>query len=158
MSKILWLVTCISILMVAFSCSTKLEIANETSFTLDLISWIDEDGDTHWFGRDMVWDNVLQTYVQGMYPGSSEERKVDPGVSPVYFWFAAEGPEYRTIDWVIVEKNKHESYSLTDNTLVVEAGMKVTKPLNDISVSVLTTTKEDIEKRHEDYMKMRIEK
>lgn len=96
------------------SCTTKLRIANESSFALDLISWSDENGKVYFFGRDWVYDYILGYQIMGMYPGSSDEKSVEPGCCPVYFWFAAGGPEYRTNEYVIVEKWKNETFALTD--------------------------------------------
>ncbi|KKK59305.1 hypothetical protein LCGC14_3035740 [marine sediment metagenome] len=44
MKKVTIIIFVFSSIIFFFSC-TKLEITNNTSFDLDLISWIDEDGD-----------------------------------------------------------------------------------------------------------------
>ncbi len=146
----------ISFLMIAtfFSC-TKLTISNNTSFDLDLISWIDEDGTTHWFGTDRVYDYVLYMYLDGMHPGSSDEQDVDPGNSPIYFWFASGGPEYRTADLIEVEKRKRETYTLRDSTIVVEAGISSIKNyrLDKIAQSSQIMTEDSYNKRLDDYRK-----
>lgn len=157
MKKVTIIIIIFSSIIFFFSC-TKLEITNNTSFDLDLIQWIDEDGDTEWFGTDRVWDYVLNKYLDGMRPGGSDEKDVDPGDSPIYFWAAAGGPEWRTVDWIEVEKNKSESYTIHDSTLVVELGIASVKTykLSDVvKLSQMMTTEDNRNKRIDKYMQMK---
>jgi hypothetical protein len=157
MIKITCFLISIFMLFIVFSCSTKLEIANDTSYTLDLISWYDQDGTAYWFGRDWVWDYVLYEYVPGLYPGSSDEQSVEPGDSPIYFFFADGGPEYRTVDFISVDKNEKESYILTDYTTVIEAGGQ-SATINEMSALISTTSIGDKNRRLQEYNKMKTEK
>ncbi len=152
MKKVIIVVTSFLMIAAFFSC-TKLTISNNTSFDLDLIRWIDEDGETYWFGTDRVYDYVLYMYLDGMHPGSSDEQDVDPGNSPIYFWFASGGPEYRTVDWIEVEKRKHEKFTIKDSTLVYEAGISDVKTyrLDKIAQSSQIMTEDSHNKRLETY-------
>ena len=157
MKKVTIIIIVFSSIIFFFSC-TKLEITNNTSFDLDLISWIDEDGDTEWFGTDRVYDYVLYEYLDGMRPGGSDENDVDPGNSPIYFWAAAGGPEWRTVDYIEVEKWKSESYTIRDSTLVYELGISSVKTYklgNVVKSSQMMTTKDDQNKRIDTYMQMK---
>ncbi len=157
MKKVTIIIFVFSSIIFFFSC-TKLEITNNTSFDLDLIRWIDEDGDTERFGTDRVWDYVLDQYLDGMRPGGSDEKDVDPGDSPIYFWFAAGGPEYKTVDWIEVEKRKSESYTFRDSTVVVVSGISSVKTYklgNVVKSSQMMTTKDDQNKRIDTYMQMK---
>lgn len=145
----------ISMIVVIFfsSCTTKLRIANESSFTLDLISWSDENGRVYWFGRDWVYDSVLGFYIEGMYPGSSDEKSVEPGCCPVYFWFASGGPEYQTYEDVIVEKWKNVTFALTDDTDIMSAGINAMS-LKEITETLDKTSSEDEYRRLKEYKDM----
>ena len=113
----------ISFLMIfTFLSCTKLTISNNTSLDLNLISWIDEDGEIYWFGNDMVWNYTLYKYLEGMHPGGSDEQDVYPGNSPIYFWAAAGGPKVRTLALIEVEKRKHEKFTIMDSTIVIVLG------------------------------------
>ncbi len=93
-----------------------------------------------------------------MRPGGSDEKDVDPGDSPIYFWAAAGGPEWRTVDYIEVEKWKSESYTIHNSTLVVELGIASVKTykLSDVvNPSQMMTTKDDQNKRIDTYMQMK---
>ena len=131
-------------------------ITNNTSTELDLISWIDEDGKTVWFGTDRVWDYVLYQYLDGLKVGGSDEQDVEPGDSPIYFWFAAGGPECRTVDYIVAEEYKKESFTLTDSTLIyVGSGMSTKMPFNKAATRTHIMTTDNNNDRYEAYMKMK---
>ena len=159
MKKIIYTLTFIFTLLMFFGCSTKLEIVNDTSFALDLISWFDQDGKRYWFGDDLVWDYVLHEYIYGLNPGSSDEQSVEPGDSPVYFWFPAGGPEFKTVDIISVDKREKESYVLTNNTLIIEAsGKSATIEEKATLISTTETSTPDKNKRLQEYNKMKTER
>ena len=153
MKKIVIILISLIIVTCLLSCTTKLRIANNSSFALDLISWADENGKLYWFGRDMVYDSILGFYIEGMYPGSSDEKSVEPGCCPVYFWFAAGGPEYRTNEYVIVEKWKNETFALTDYTIIISAGISA-KGLKEMMETIDKTSSEDELRRLKEYNNM----
>ena len=153
--KKLILIIALSIFVITAGCVTKLKIDNNTSYDLDLISWVDDDGTAYWFGNDLVWDYVLDEYLEGMHPGSSDEQDVNPGNSPIYFWFALGGPEYRTEEFIKVEKRKKESYTITDTTVVMPAGVTSMKTYSLSKVANLThiMTTDDYNDRYGAYMR-----
>ncbi len=158
MKKVCTLLIILFSSIIFFLSCTKLEIVNNTSFDLDFIRWIDEDGQPEWFGTDRVWDYVLNQYVDGMRPGGSDENDVDPGNSPLYGYAAIGGPEFRTITWIEVEKFKSESFTIRDSTLVVELGISSVKTyrLSDFAkLSQMMTTEDDRNKRIDRYMQMK---
>ena len=90
---------------------TTLKITNNTSYELDLISW-----NGNFFGTDQVYDQVLSKYVKGMHPGSSDTVTVTAGSDHVYFWFTTPGPEYHTVDVVVVADHQQAVYTLMNST------------------------------------------
>ena len=96
-------------------------------------------------------------YIERLRPGGSDEQDVDPRNSPIYFWFASGGPEYKTVDWIEVEKFKSKSYTIRDSTLVVEAGISSVKTykLSDVAKRSQMTTKDDQNKKIGVYMQMK---
>ena len=93
-----------------------------------------------------------------MRPGGSDEKDVDPGDSPIYFWLALGGPEWRTVDYIEVEKFKSESFTIRDSTLVIELGISSVKTYklgNVVKSSQMMTTKDDQNKRIDTYMQMK---
>ena len=103
----------------------------------------------------MVWDYVLYQYMEGLHPGSSDEQDVDPGNSPIYFWAAVGGPEFRTVNWIEVEKRKRETYTLRDSTLVIVLGIPGVKTyrLDKIAQSSQIMTEDSYNKRLDAYRK-----
>jgi len=153
MKKIVFILISLVVVFFFSSCTTKLRIANESSFTLDLISWTDENGKEYWFGRDWVYDSVLGFYIEGMYPGSSDEKSVEPGCCPVYFWFASGGPEYHTSEYVTVEKWKNVTFALTDYTMIISATPGA-KGLKETTETIDKTSSEDEHRRFKKYRDM----
>ena len=137
MKRIVLFVLLSTAALICFGCATKLEISNMTSYDLDLISW-----EGYWFGNDSVWDDVLGMYIDGLHPGSSDEQEVEPGNSPVYFWFAFGGPEYRTADFVEVDKREKAKFTLTDWTIVYWAGLATPSTVRDLAPAAQTKTLE----------------
>jgi hypothetical protein len=153
MKRTVYILIALVIIISSFGCSTKLRIVNETSYTLDLISWIGESGRIYWFGNDWVYDSVLYTYVQGMYPGSSDEQSVEPGHSPVFFWLADGITEYYTCEIVGVEKWQNQVFVLTDNTLVYITGTNA-KGLKEMIETIEKTSSGDELKKLKKYNSM----
>lgn len=58
---------------------TLLAIKNSSSADLDFIQWRG-----YYFGKDLVWDALLGSYVYGLKPGSTDVREVTPGSGYVY--------------------------------------------------------------------------
>jgi hypothetical protein len=53
---------------------SHLTIHNYTSYNLDGVEWND-----NYFGKDIVWDEVLAEPVYGIAAGSSDTVEVEPG-------------------------------------------------------------------------------
>jgi hypothetical protein len=141
-------ITIVLVAVISFiGCSTQLEIVNSSSYALDLISWVDENGKIYWFGSDLVYDYVLYQYINGLYPGSSDTKGVAPGRSPIYFWFATGGPEYHTEELVVVEKWKKRTFVLNDYTMVISTAGVTLKELQDTLETLEKTSSDDVLKR-----------
>ena len=100
------------------STCTMITIFNKTSFDLDLVSWSVVS-----FGDDLVWDVVLNDWVEGISSMSSSTRNVNSGMYPLYFYFALGGPQYRTEPLYTMD-NSTLMYTLTDSTIIYEVLLK----------------------------------
>ena len=96
---------------------TYLKISNQSSSVLDLIFWAKGSDAQFWFNPDMVWDDVLGDYCPGMDIGSSYKQEVVAGTGPVYFFFAAGGPQCWT-NPIIVSAGKENTFTFTDSTVI----------------------------------------
>jgi hypothetical protein len=105
---------------------TTLTIKNSTSGELDLISW-----NGIYFGKDQVYDQVLGYNVDGLKPGSSDTKEVDPSSDYIFFWLPTPGPKYRTTDLVTVKKNEQKTFTFTNSTIVQQSNS--TAPTQQIS-------------------------
>jgi hypothetical protein len=135
--KILFLSLTVLIIFAFISCSndsaTTMTVTNNTSFDLDFVCWYSNDsGNWYYFGGDQVYDYVLGYSVNGLHPGSSDTQDVAPGNSPVYFWFAVGGPEYRTVTLFQVNEGENSTCVLTDYTQVVKANFEEPVQLSEI--------------------------
>lgn len=97
---------------------TLLSIQNSSSYDLDLINWRG-----YYFGKDLVWDTVLNEYVYGLKPGSADVREVSPGSGYVYFWFASGGPRYRTAALVSIAAEEQKLFTFFNTTTVIGASL-----------------------------------
>jgi hypothetical protein len=107
-----------------------LTIKNSTSFELDLISW-----NGIYIGKDQVYDQLLGYCVDGLKPGSSDTKKVDPSTDYILFWFTTPGPKYRTTELVTVKKNEQKTLTFTDSTIIQQNNSTApTQPMSEVVI------------------------
>jgi hypothetical protein len=93
---------------------TRLTIHNYTSFDLDFVEW-----NGHYFGNDMVWDQVNLNYEQGIAAGHSDTIDVESATDYVSFWFTSPGPQMATVELVTVSRGEQKTFALYDATSVI---------------------------------------
>lgn len=95
---------------IKFYNKTLLMIRNQMTSDLDLVNW-----KGYYFGEDHVWDAVLGQYVDGLRPGSAYVNEVSAGSGYIFFWFAAEGPQYRTVSLVTLAAEEQKTWNFPES-------------------------------------------
>lgn len=96
-----------------------LTIINGSSQALDFVTW--SGGDTTvTFGPDEVFDSELNKTVPGMNPGSSQTLTVSAGSAPLCFFLASGGYQYQTTVVITVKGGGKTTFTITDETEVVQ--------------------------------------
>ena len=94
----------------------SLTISNASSYDIDFVYWVSDDGTKYYYTPDQVFDSVLNKTVGGMYSGSSKSLTVKKGNSAVYFFFTDGGVQQCTESTIKVDADANQAFSLTDST------------------------------------------
>jgi hypothetical protein len=118
MKTVRWVLAAAIAAVVLAGCSllfpTKLTLQNTSGVGLEFLEWNGTQ-----FGTVSVWEPLLSRNVRGLNPGYQDTQVVSPGGDYVYFEFPGDVTDYRTVEYVTINRGDDYTFTFYNSTTIV---------------------------------------